>query len=567
MDRRLLRYARATRTYLAVCGGLGLLGTGLVLGQAALLATGIAGSFADRGLPPTRLLVGLAVVVAARAAVAWAQEVAAHRAAATVQAELRDRVRTAVAALGPAALSGERSGELTLLLTRGLDGLDAYFARYLPQVVLAALVPVTVLAVVFPVDPVAATIMLFTVPLIPVFLALVGWTTQALHRRQHAVLGRMAQHVLELIRGLPTLKALGRARDQVAQLRQLGEAQRRVTLRTLRLAFVSSLVLELLATISVALVAVAVGLRLVGGGLDLRTALFVLILAPEVYLPLRQLGAQHHASADGLAAAEQAFAILDTPPPRPGHHRPAGPLTLGLAGVTVRYPGRGPASLAGCSLTVAPGEVVALAGPSGVGKSTVIALLLGYVSPDAGHVTVAGVDLSDVDTDWWRARVAWVPQRPVLFPGTVADNIRLGDPTAGPDRLEAAARATGLVPLLSTVVGDGLSTGERQRVALARALLRDAPVLLLDEPTANLDGAAEATLLDAVRLAAHGRTVLVVAHRPALLALADRVVTLTTPAAADPEPDLDPDSDADSNADSHPDSDADPDHGPLVLSA
>jgi len=532
VDRRLLRYTRATGTYLALCGGLGLLGTGLVLGQAALLATGIAGSFADRRLPSTALLVGLGLVVAGRAAVAWAQEVAAHRAAATVQGELRDRVRTAVAGLGPAALAGERTGELTMLLTRGLDGLDAYFARYLPQVVLAALVPVTVLAVVFPVDPVAATIMLVTVPLIPVFLALVGWTTQALHRRQHAVLGRVAQHVLELVRGLPTLKALGRARDQLAQLRRLGEAQRRITLRTLRLAFVSSLVLELLATVSVALVAVAVGLRLVGGGLDLRTALFVLILAPEVYLPLRQLGAQHHASADGLAAADQAFAILDTAPPPSGTRRPDGPLVLDLADVTVRYPGRGAPGLAGFSLRVEPGEVVALAGRSGAGKSTVVALLLGFLTPSAGRVTVGGADLSDVDIDWWRTRVAWVPQRPALFPGTVADNIRLGDPSAGIDRVHAAAATAGLTPLLSTVVGDGLSTGERQRVALARALLRDAPVLLLDEPTANLDGPAEAALLDALALAARGRTVLVVAHRPALLALADRVVTVA------PSPDL-----------------------------
>jgi ABC-type transport system involved in cytochrome bd biosynthesis fused ATPase/permease subunit len=432
----------------------------------------------------------------------------------------------------------------------------------------------------------------------------------------------MSHHVLELVRGLPTLKMLGRAQHQLAQLRRLGEQQRRVTLRTLRLGFVSSLVLELVATISVALVAVAVGLRLVGGGLDLHTALFVLILAPEVYLPLRQLGAQHHASADGLAAAEQAFAILDTPAPPSGRRRIDGPLALGLDGVTVWYPDRSAPALAGFSLRVAPGEVVALAGPNGAGKSTVVSLLLGFLTPTAGRVTVSTVAVGELDLAWWRSRIAWVPQRPVLFPGTVADNIRLGDPDAPPDRVRAAARAAGLEPLLSTVVGptatgpagtgptgaeptdtgpdatgptgadrigadptgtrriaagstvdgsgpavvrtvaDGLSAGERQRVALARALLRDAPVLLLDEPSANLDERAEAAVVDAIRRAARGRTALIVAHRPALLALADRVVTLP---ASEPAPATGPTRRPNGPATGGPRPPAEPGASPLAL--
>ena len=521
MDRRLLPFARR---FIAVCALLGLASTGLLLVQAGLLATGIADGVTGH------LLAWLAAVVATRALLAGAQEVAAHRAAASVRGRLRDEVLTRLLRTGP---DSRPQGALVQLLTRSLDGLDGYFARYLPQVVLAALGPLVVLAVVFPVDPVAATIMLVTVPLIPVFLALVGWTTRALHRRQHAVLARLAQHTLELVRGLPTLKLLGRARAQLEPLARLTERERAITMRTLRLAFVSSLVLELLATISVALVAVAVGLRLLGGALDFRTALFVLILAPEVYLPLRQLGAQHHASADGLAAAEEAFALLARPVPPLGRLRAA---SLDLELSTVEVAERG----VSVDLRVAPGEVVALAGPSGGGKSTAVGLLLGFVTPSAGRVLVGGVDLSDVDIDWWRSRVAWVPQRPVLFPGTVAENVRLGDPTAGPARLAAVAAATGLDGLLSTVVGDGLSTGERQRVALARALLRDAPVLLLDEPTANLDGAAEAALVAAIRAAAVGRTVLVVAHRPALLAIADRVVHLDVVAergpATDPVP-------------------------------
>jgi ABC-type transport system involved in cytochrome bd biosynthesis fused ATPase/permease subunit len=301
-------------------------------------------------------------------------------------------------------------------------------------------------------------------------------------------------------------------------------------MRTLRLAFVSSLVLELLATLSVALVAVAVGLRLVGGGLDLRTALFVLILAPEVYLPLRQLGAQHHAAADGVAAATGAFAWLDAPPPPTGAARPAGgPIRLDR--VTVHYPDRAAPALTGCELRLDPGEVVALTGPSGCGKSTVLRLLLGFATPAHGRVDVAGVDLREVDLTWWRTRVAWVPQRAHLFPGTVAQNIALtgsGSGSAGDDdRVAGAARAAGIEHLLATTVESGLSTGERQRVALARAFLSDAPVLLLDEPTANVDGAAEAALVDSIRTLCRGRTVLLVAHRPALLTLADRVVDLT----------------------------------------
>jgi ATP-binding cassette subfamily C protein CydD/ATP-binding cassette subfamily C protein CydCD len=521
LDRRLWRHARSTRGFLVVTVLLGLATAALVIAQAGLLATGIAAVTAGSDLP-RGLLVGLALVVAARAAVAWAQESAAHRTAASVQAELRDGVFRAVARRG--YLDGEHAGALTHLATRGLDGLDAYFARYLPQVVLAALVPLTMLAVIFPVDPVAATTMLVTVPLIPVFLALVGWTTRERHRRHYEVLETVSRHVLELVRGLPTLVTLGRAGAQVANVRRLGEAQHRITMRTLRLAFVSSLVLELLATLSVALVAVAVGLRLVGGGLDLRTALFVLILAPEVYLPLRQLGAQHHAAADGVAAATGAFAWLDAAAPPAGTGRPSvGPIRLDQ--VTVHYPDRAAPALTGCELRLDPGEVVALTGPSGCGKSTVLRLLLGFVTPAHGRVEVAGVDLREVDLTWWRTQVAWVPQRAHLFPGTVAQNIALG--AGHDDRVAGAARAAGIEHRLTTTVESGLSTGERQRVALARAFLRDAPVLLLDEPTANLDGAAEAALVDSIRTLCRGRTVLLVAHRPALLTLADRVVDLT----------------------------------------
>jgi ATP-binding cassette, subfamily C, bacterial CydD len=547
LDQRLLRHARASRTYLIVCVVLGVVGAGLILTQATLLAAGITTVFrpSPEGTPPPTvdassldglepLLALLAVVVVARAALAWAQEAAAHRAAAAVRAQLRDRLLAHVANLGPGWLHGQRSAELTLLATRGLDSLDAYFARYLPQLVLAAAVPLAVLAYLFPVEPVAAATMLVTAPLIPIFLALVGWTTRSRHERLYATQARTAHHLLELIRGLPTLKAFGRANHQLSEIRRLGDEQHRSTMRTLRLAFLSSLVLELIATISVALVAVEVGLRLVGGGLELRTALVVLILAPEVYLPLRQLGAQHHASADGLAAADRVLAVLAEPPPSTGDVSPAGgPVVFDK--VSVRYPDRTAPALEAFSLRIRPGEVVALTGASGCGKSTALHALLGFVTPAAGRITVGGWDLASLDLAAWRSRIAWLPQRPVLFPGTVAANIRLGDPFASEHRVRLAARDAGVENLLSTVVthdAGTLSAGERQRVALARAFLRDAPVLLLDEPTANLDRASEDAVVERIAERGRGRTVVVVAHRPALLRLADRVVELTPPMSA-----------------------------------
>jgi thiol reductant ABC exporter CydD subunit len=528
LDPRLLRHARAARTFLVASVGLGVATAGLLVVQANLLAYAVSAVFHDgaarRDLGPA--LAGLAVVVVARSAVVWAQETAAHRSAAAVRGELRGRLLAHAVRLGSSATS--TTADLTTLATRGLDALDAYFARYLPQVLLAALVPIAVLVAVLPADALAGVTIAVTLPLIPVFMGLVGQATEVHSRQQFAQLGRLTHHLLELVAGLSTLKAFGRARSEAAAVAALSADQRRLTMRTLRLAFLSSLVLELLATVSVALVAVGIGLRLVGGSLDLRTALLVLILAPEAYAPLRQLGAHYHASAEGLAAVESVFATLDRPLPARGTAQPPdGPLCLDA--VTVSFAGRPVPALDRFSLTVAPGEVVALTGASGSGKSTVLNLLLGFTAPTSGAVRVGGVSLSDVDLDRWRSRLAWVPQRPYLFAGTVAQNIALGRPAASDGAVRAAARLARVEELLPVVVGSGgmgISAGQRQRVALARAFLRDAPIVLLDEPTANLDGGTEAAILDAVRRLAVGRTVLLVAHRPALLAVADRVVEL-----------------------------------------
>jgi ATP-binding cassette subfamily C protein CydCD len=370
-----------------------------------------------------------------------------------------------------------------------------------------------------------------TLPLIPLFMALVGGTTKERTAAQWAVLGRLSHHFLDTVAGLATLTAFRRDRAQVATIRTVTGRYRRATMRTLRLAFLSSLVLEVLASLSVALVAVGIGLRLVDGRLDLATGLFILVVAPEAYLPLRRLGVEYHAAADGVAVLARVDRILDEPrPPRGARIDP--PVTAGLhiADLTVRYPDRPTPAVHRFSLDVPAGATVALVGPSGAGKSTVLHTVLGYVAPSAGHVRIGDVDLSDVDGEAWRTALAWVPQRPALSSGTVADNIRIGRPGAARADLERAAARAGLpATFLDRTVGEdgrGLSAGQRQRVALARAFVRDPAIVLLDEPTAGLDEQTEAAVLPALRALLAGRTSLLVSHRPAVVALADRTVTL-----------------------------------------
>ncbi|KOU62581.1 ABC transporter [Streptomyces sp. MMG1533] len=540
IDPRLLRYARATRFFLVAVVGLGVVGAGLVIAQAMLIAEVVVGAF-QHGMAVGELrtpLLLLTAVALGRALVSWLTELAAHRASAAVKSELRRRLLERAVALGPGWLSGQRTGSLVALATRGVDALDDYFSRYLPQLGLALVVPVAVLARIVTEDWVSAAIIVGTLPLIPVFMVLIGWATQSRMDRQWRLLSRLSGHFLDVVAGLPTLKVFGRAKAQAESIRRITGEYRQATMRTLRIAFISSFALELLATLSVALVAVTIGMRLVHGDMDLYIGLVILVLAPEAYLPLRQVGAQYHAAAEGLAAAEEIFSVLETPVPKPGSAAvPSGGLSF--EGVTVRYPGRSGDAVADVSFAVEPGETVALVGPSGAGKSTLLNVLLGFVRPGDGRVLAGGVDLAEADLEQWRARIAWVPQRPHVFAGTIAENVRL----ARPDADEAAVRralgdagALEFVDALSqgadTVLGEdgaGLSAGQRQRLALARAFLADRPVLLLDEPTAALDGATEAEVVEAVRRLAVGRTVLLVVHRPALLSVADRVVRLAEP--------------------------------------
>ncbi|MDW4908460.1 thiol reductant ABC exporter subunit CydD [Streptomyces sp. ADMS] len=537
IDPRLLRYAGATRRFLLAVVGLGAVGAGLVIAQAMLIAEVVVGAF-QHGLSVTELRTPLLLLVAVaggRAVVSWLTELAAHRTSAAVKSELRGRLLERSVALGPGWLSGQRTGSLVALATRGVDALDDYFSRYLPQLGLAVVVPVAVLARIVTEDWVSAAIIVGTLPLIPVFMVLIGWATQSRMDRQWRLLSRLSGHFLDVVAGLPTLKVFGRAKAQADSIRRITGEYRQATMRTLRIAFISSFALELLATLSVALVAVTIGMRLVHGEMDLYIGLVILILAPEAYLPLRQVGAQFHAAAEGLAAAEEIFAVLETPVPESGTGAvPEG--GVAFEGVTVRYPGRSADAVADVSFAVEAGETVALVGPSGAGKSTLLYALLGFVRPTEGRVCVGGADLAGVDLERWRSRVAWVPQRPHLFAGSIAENVRLARPAADDNAVRRALADAGALEFVEALPkgvhavlgedGAGLSAGQRQRLALARAFLADRPVLLLDEPTAALDGETEAEVVAAVRRLAVGRTVLLVVHRPALLGVADRVVRL-----------------------------------------
>ncbi|HUK77115.1 MAG TPA: thiol reductant ABC exporter subunit CydD [Thermoleophilia bacterium] len=540
LDPRLLRRARPARAALAADVALGLLSTLVLLAQATLFAWAVSQAFAGHPLTAvTTALVLLAALAVVRGLLAGAFEATGRRAAAGVMSQLRRELVERRTHDAPQAADGAESAEVATAAVQGVDALETYFARYLPQLVLAVLVPLAVLAWTVSVDRVSALIMALTLPLIPVFMWLIGRSTERRTRARWQALARLSNHFLDVMRGLPTLRAFNRGEAQAERIAAVGEEYRRTTMQTLRVAFVSGAVLDLAATLATALVAVTLGLRLVDGAVSLRAALTVLLLTPELYVPLRALALQFHASADGLAAAERILALIDVPSAAPAGaaQPPVDWRSLRLEHVALAYPDRSGQVLDDLELELRRGELVALVGHSGAGKTTVAALLLGLRRPDAGSVTIDGRDLAGLDTAAWHRQVAWVPQRPTLFHGSVAHNIGLGTDGATPEQLEAAARLAGADEFVrelprgyETTIGEGgraLSAGETRRIALARALLRDAPLLILDEPTADLDAESAALVTAAVGEAREGRAVLVIEHRPALARSADRVVRLT----------------------------------------
>jgi ATP-binding cassette, subfamily C, bacterial CydD len=544
VDRELVRASRPARTHLASAVLLGAVAAALTVVQAALLAHVIAAAFLEGASPGslTPSLVALAAVALGRGLVAAGFELSGRAGAARVMSDLRRRLVAGLATEGPAGRSREPAGALATTAVQGVDALQDYFARYLPQVVLAALVPIAILVFVATLDPVVAVVLAVTVPLIVVFMVLIGRGAGRMASARWQTLTRLSAHFLDVVEGLETLRAHAREDAQVRTLSSVGDRLRRETMATLRVAFLSALVLELAAMLGTALAAVTIGVQLVDGSIGLEAGLTVLLLAPELYAPLRQLGAEHHAAADGVAAARTLLAEITARPAgdraAPVRRRAPDPAAapVHLRSVTLGYPGRGEPVLQDVDLELAPRALTALVGPSGAGKTTLAALILRLLEPNAGEITCGGVGLAEVDPDAWREHIAWLPQHPTLFAASVADNVRLAVPQAPRTEIWRALRAARIDDVVATLprgldtrVGEGgraLSAGQAQRLGLARALIRHASLLVLDEPTAHLDEASAAAVGEAIEEAAEGRTTLLITHRGTLAATADRVAEL-----------------------------------------
>ena len=549
--RWLYEQGRPARPAMIRTAALGWLAGWVVIVQAFCLSRIIHGVFID-ARPREALaneFAAFAAAVLLRAALAWLREASAFSAGEKVRTRVRLRLLAHITARGPAFTRAERTGDLTSVLVEQVEGLHEFYALYLPQLALVALLPLTIAAAVFSLSWAAGGLLLATAPLIPFFTVLVGMGAENISQRHFQSLARMSAHFLDVLQGLPTLKLFDRGREEAERIARVSSDYRRRTMSVLRVAFLSSAVLEFFASLSIALVAVYLGMShlgyfsfgMYGRSLTLADGLFILLLAPEFFLPLRELGAHYHARAQALAAADRIRGLLEGPVA--GHvrrnardrRRPTGSASAAAGCTSPTRSGRRPA-LMDVSLELDPGRNTALIGGSGAGKSSLVFLLLGFLRPDRGEILVNGVSLDGIDSEWWRGRVGWIGQNPVLFHGTLRDNLRLGRPEAGDDEVAAAAQAAGVLAFagrlprgLDTPVGEqgtGLSRGEAQRVALGRVFLKNAPVLLLDEPCAGLDAETERLVTTAIETLRPGRTVLTVTHRLADLQRADRMVVM-----------------------------------------
>jgi len=542
---KLLRLAQKSRTWLILTISLGFISGLLVLWQAGTISRIVSRVFLDGyGLADvSNLLIITLVLFSLRAILTWLSSISAKTIAVQVKSRVRVLLLNKLKELGPAYLQGEQTGELNRTIIEGVEALDAYFSQYLPQLVLSALVPLTILVFVFPMDLLSGFILLVTAPLIPYFMYLIGGSAKAITDRQYSTLSRLAAHFLDSLQGLTTLRLFNRANDQVEKIRQTSDKYRASTMKVLQVTFLSALALELLATLSTAVVAVEIGLRLLYFNVPLEQALFLLIIAPEFYIPLRMLGLRFHAGMEGQSAAERIFEILDTEPLK-RKDSPASQegsitfpmVTIDLDQVSFTYPGQEGPALRDLNLRINQGEKIALVGESGAGKSTLAKLILGFFPPGKGEIRVNGINLRDKDLESWREKIAWVPQEPALFLDTIAANIRLARPDAGDDAVASAASAAHLAEFIEslpegyeTLIGEGgarLSGGQAQRLALARAFLKDAPILLLDEPTSQLDPQTETHLAEATTKLMTGKTVITIAHRLNTVFQADRILVL-----------------------------------------
>ena len=554
MNKTIFRYIAHVRGTLILTVIIGILGAVVIIFQMALLSRVVNSVFLlHKGLPQVELLLLLLLgTIIARAGLVWIREITAQKGAIRMKSELRQRLFAHLLQLGPAFSKGESTGELVATTSEGVERLDAYVSRYLPQLALSVLVPLLIDVFIFFNDWASAVILLVTAPVIPLLMMLVGSYAEKQVQRQWLALSRMSAYFLDAVQGLPTLKLFGSSEAARKRVAVLSDGFRERTLKMLRVAFLSGMVLEFMTAAAIGLVAVTLGIRLLNGGISFESAFLILLLAPEFYRPLRELGVHRHVGMEGKAAAERIVKILETPlavdreavgtsVKRSGAERVSIPrshnqLTIAFSGVTYTYPGSEHPALDNISLTLPAGTCTALIGRSGAGKSTLVNLLLRFMDVQGGQITVNDIPLAGLPVDAWREYVALVPQRPYLFYGDVLANVRLARPDASDEEVEQAAELAGAMEFIrklpqgfSTEIGERgarLSAGQAQRIAIARAFLKDAPLLILDEPTSGLDVKSELLIRQALERLRRNRTVLVIAHRYNTIALADRVAVL-----------------------------------------
>ena len=543
IDRRLLILTRDSRFAFGVTVLAGTLGGLLTISQARNLSLTVSRVFLEndnlQGVRP--LVIALGFIIILRAVLAWVGEVSAKRVALRVKNTLRQRLSAHIIKLGPSYTRSERTGELAVAAVESIEALDAYFSQYLPQLVLAAIIPLSIVIFVFPLDPLSGIILFLTAPIIPIFMVLIGKAGEALTKRQYETLSRLSAHFLESLQGLTTLKQFGQSRSHAQSIAQVSDEFGRTTMSVLRITFLSALVLELIATLSTAIIAVEIGLRLLYFKITFDQAFFLLVLAPEFYIPMRMLGTRFHAGMSGTTAVRKIFSILDLPVvPSDGQavngYSELSVSSITFSKVTYTYPDEKKPTLQDINLTIEAGQHIALVGASGAGKSTLAQILLRFIEPTRGQILIDDQPLSNIQVAAWREKLAWVPQDPFIFNGSIAENIRLGRPGADIDLVVEAARAAHLHAFIAalpeaydTPVGeDGarLSSGQAQRLALARAFLMDAPILIMDEPTSSLDPAIETQLEKSTRELMQGRTVITIAHRLNTIFHADQIVVL-----------------------------------------
>ncbi len=542
LDQRLLREANTARPNLF--GSLfanGFLSIVIVV-QAKLLSQVISGVFLNRQTlsDVSGQLWLLLVVIALRGVTTYFGSRASAQLATQVKQNLRERLLAHLYRLGPIHHRNEQSGDLVLTATEGVEKLDGYYRDYLPGLFTALFLPFLMLLVVLPIDLLTFSVLLITAPLIPFFMALIGMAAGALAKRQFLGMRTLSTYFVDVMQGLTTLKLFNRSQYQVESIGRMTDQFRKATMRVLRVAFISALTLEMLATLSVAIVAVEIGVRLLNGGIGFQNALFLLVIAPEFYLPLRALGAKFHNATEGKAAAERVFSLLDTASSSteqtsqlktvPTH------MHIRFEDVSLTYAENAASSLDHLSFEIKPGQFVALVGISGSGKTSLTNLLLRFLSPTSGRITINGHDLGAIPTEIWRENIAWVSQSPYLFNITLSENIRFGRPDATEAELIAAAQSAGAHDFIlklpdgyQTICGERglrLSGGQAQRIALARALLRKAPLLILDEPTSSLDPDSESAVLRGLKEVASDRTILLITHRLSMAVSADQIIVL-----------------------------------------